>query len=61
VWLALLALAGVQWLAVSWAPLAGLLHTVRLSGRDWLLVTGAVLWPVLAMEAAKLRRTRPAS
>ncbi len=56
VWLSLLALAGVQWLAVSWGPLAGLLRTVPLSAGDWLLVTGAVLWPVGGMEAAKLGR-----
>jgi Ca2+-transporting ATPase len=57
-WVSLGALAGVQWLSVSWAPLAGLLRTVPLAGTEWLVVTAAVVWPVLALEAWKaLRRT----
>ncbi|MBI3455303.1 MAG: cation-transporting P-type ATPase [Candidatus Rokubacteria bacterium] len=55
VWLSLVALAGVQWLAVSWPPLAGLLRTTPLSGADWLLLTIAVIWPMLLLEAMKSR------
>ena len=43
----LVALAGLQWLTVSWGPLQALLGTVPLSGGDWLAVVCAVLWPVL--------------
>jgi Ca2+-transporting ATPase len=57
VWLSLLTLAGVQWAAVSWGPLAGLLHTSPLSGPDWLLMTAAVLWPVVLLELIKARRS----
>jgi Ca2+-transporting ATPase len=35
VWLSLVTLGAVQWMAVSWAPLAGLLHTAPLPGTDW--------------------------
>jgi Ca2+-transporting ATPase len=52
-WAALAVLAGVQWLAVSWPPLAALLHTAPLSGTDWLRLTAAVLWPVALLEAIK--------
>jgi Ca2+-transporting ATPase len=59
VWGALAALAAAQWLAVSWAPLAGILGTIPLSGTDWLTALGAVVWPVLLLEGAKaLRRPR---
>jgi Ca2+-transporting ATPase len=54
-WISLAALAGIQWAAVSWAPLAGLLAAAPLSGIDWLVVTAAVLWPVLALEGIKAR------
>lgn len=53
VWGSLVALACVQWVAVSWTPLASLLHTVPLSGEDWFALTAAVLWPVILMEAVK--------
>ncbi len=52
-WGSLLALAGLQWLTVSWGPLQALLGTVPLSGGDWLAVVCAVLWPVLLMEVGK--------
>jgi hypothetical protein len=54
-WISLFALAGAQWIAVSWAPLAGLLHTSPLRGADWLLIFVAVLWPVLILETTKGR------
>jgi P-type Ca2+ transporter type 2C len=54
-WLAVVALAGVQWLATSWAPLVGLLHTTPLRGADWVSIVVAVLWPVLLLEANKWR------
>jgi Ca2+-transporting ATPase len=56
-WLSLVTLAGVQWIAVSWTPLAHILHTAPLAAADWLLMTAAVLWPVLLMEAIKARRS----
>jgi Ca2+-transporting ATPase len=52
-WAALVVLVGLQWLAVSWTPLARLLGTVPLAAADWLAVALAVLWPVLVMEARK--------
>jgi len=58
-WVSLAALAGAQWLSVSWAPLSRLLRTVPLSAVDWVALTGAVLWPVLVLEAWKaVRRSR---
>jgi Ca2+-transporting ATPase len=56
VWVALGALVGIQWLAVSWTPLGALLGAVPLAAADWLLVTGAVLWPVVVMESIKRLR-----
>ncbi len=53
VWGSLIALLGLQWLAVSWTPLARLLQTATLLPADWLAVGAAVLWPVLLMEAVK--------
>jgi Ca2+-transporting ATPase len=57
-WAALAVLAGVQWAAVSWAPLARLLGTVSLSATDWSLLTLWVAWPVLLLEALKIARHR---
>jgi Ca2+-transporting ATPase len=57
VWAALIVLVLVQWGAVAWPPLAALLGTVPLGARDWLLVAGAVLWPIGLLEATK--RPRP--
>jgi len=57
VWLALVVLAGVQWLTVSWTPLATLLRTAPLGPADWLAVTLAVVWPVALLEGAKTMRT----
>jgi Ca2+-transporting ATPase len=54
--LSLVALAGVQWIAVSWPPLARLLGTVPLSPADWLLVLAASAWPIGVLEAVKLLR-----
>jgi Ca2+-transporting ATPase len=47
-------LAAVQWIAISWPPLAGLLGAVPLSARDWLIVVAACVWPVALLEVAKL-------
>jgi Ca2+-transporting ATPase len=58
-WGALVVLAGLQWSAVSWTPLARLLGTVSLRLSDWGLLTLAVLWPVLVLEALKAARARP--
>lgn len=53
VWASVLVLVGLQWVAVSWQPLARLLGTVPLAGSDWLVLAAAVLWPVLLMEVLK--------
>ncbi len=55
-WASLAALLGLQWLAVSWLPLRSLLGAVPLSSADWLTVMGAVVWPVLLLEAVKAWR-----
>ena len=55
-WASLAALLGLQWLAVSWLPLRSLLGAVLLSSADWLTVMGAVVWPVLLLEAVKAWR-----
>jgi Ca2+-transporting ATPase len=55
VWLALAVLVAVQWCAVSWAPLAGLLGVVPLAAGDWLVIALACLWPVVLLEALKTR------
>jgi len=57
-WVALGALWAIQWVAVSWAPLARLLGTVRPSAEDWAGVTLAILCPVLVLEAWKAVRAR---
>ena len=63
VWIALVALGIVQWGAVAWPPLSGLLGTVPLAIGDWLIVAAAIVWPVLLLEAIKGRAsaftTRP--
>jgi Ca2+-transporting ATPase len=59
VWLAVVVLAGVQWLTVAWPPLATLLRTAPLAPADWLVIGLAVLAPVMLLEAAKAWR-RPA-
>jgi Ca2+-transporting ATPase len=53
VWSSLATLLLLQWLTVSWSPLARLLGTVPLSPDDWLVVTVAVVWPVVLMETVK--------
>ncbi len=53
VWASMLALVAVQWIAVTWPPLAGLLGAVPLPAGDWLVVVIAVLWPVSLLEATK--------
>ena len=53
VWASMLALVAVQWVAVTWPPLAGLLGTVPLAAGDWLVAAAAVLWPVGLLEATK--------
>ena len=56
IWAALIVLVLVQWAAVAWPPLAGLLRTVPLGPGDWLLVAAAVLWPIGLLEATKRPR-----
>ncbi len=54
-WSSLLVLVGLQWLATSWAPLARLLGTVPLAASDWVILSAAILWPVLLLEVLKGR------
>jgi magnesium-transporting ATPase (P-type) len=53
IWIALGVLLAVQWGAVSWPPLAGLLGSVPLAPGDWVGVAVAVVWPVMLLEALK--------
>ncbi|HSB40907.1 MAG TPA: cation-translocating P-type ATPase [Methylomirabilota bacterium] len=53
IFLSLLALLGLQWLAIEWGPLARLLGSRPLTGADWLVVGIGVLWPVAVLEAVK--------
>jgi P-type Ca2+ transporter type 2C len=57
-WIALATLWGIQWAAVSWAPLARLLGTVSLSPGDWALVTLWIACPVLLLETLKAAQAR---
>jgi Ca2+-transporting ATPase len=52
-WIALVTLVGLQWLAISFAPLSRLLGTVPLAPADWLVLAAGVLWPVVGMEIVK--------
>jgi P-type Ca2+ transporter type 2C len=60
VWASLVVLVVAQWCAISWSPLARLLGTSPLPGTDWIVVTAAVSWPVLILEAVKGRGRRRA-
>ncbi len=51
--LSLLALFALQWLTITWGPLARLLGTRPLTGADWLVLALGVLWPVALLEAVK--------
>jgi Ca2+-transporting ATPase len=57
VWAALGALVAVQWGAVSWPPLAGLLGSAPLGAADWLVVAVAITWPVVLLEWLKRWQT----
>ena len=52
-WTAFLALLGMQYVAVSWRPLAGLLDAVAPSAGEWGVIVLSALWPVLVLEGAK--------
>ena len=52
-WTAFLALLGMQYVAVSWRPLAGLLDAVAPSAGEWGVIVLAALWPVLVLEGVK--------
>ena len=54
IWLSVVALAVVQWLAIAPTPLARILHTAPLSGVDWLVAAACAVWPVAVMQFAKL-------
>jgi Ca2+-transporting ATPase len=51
--LSLIALLGLQWMAVELGPLAALLGTASLTRADWLVLALGVLWPVAVLEALK--------
>jgi len=51
--LSLIALFGLQWLALEYGPLARLLGTAPLTRADWLVLAFGVLWPVAVLEAVK--------
>jgi Ca2+-transporting ATPase len=57
-WVALVALVGVQWLAVSWGPLATLLRAEPLSLADWAAAALAVTWPIVVLEGLKVAGPR---
>jgi P-type Ca2+ transporter type 2C len=59
-WASLVVLWIVQWVAVSWAPLAHLLGAVSLSAGDWGLMTLWILCPVALLEALKAAQARMA-
>ena len=52
-WLALVALVGLQWMAVSVPPLSRMLGTAPLAAQDWLVLVVGVLWPLVVLELAK--------
>jgi Ca2+-transporting ATPase len=56
IWLVLLTLIGIQWAAVSVAPLAHLLGTAPLRSDDWPVLVAGLLWPVALLELAKVWR-----
>jgi Ca2+-transporting ATPase len=58
VWVSLVTLIAVQWVAITWPPLARLLDTVALAPGDWLVAAVAVLWPVVVLEGVKAWRAR---
>jgi Ca2+-transporting ATPase len=66
IWISVVVLAVVQWVAIAPTPLAGILATEPLSILDWLVATGCALWPAAAMQlvkllrGARLRSARPA-
>jgi Ca2+-transporting ATPase len=55
--LSLVVLFVLQWVAIEWGPLAGLLATAPLDEADWLTLAVGVLWPVIVLEARKAWRT----
>jgi Ca2+-transporting ATPase len=58
IWVALLALVGLQWVSVAVPGLSRLLSTVPLAGRELGVLAVGVLWPVVLMEVIKGSRAR---
>jgi Ca2+-transporting ATPase len=56
IWISLIVLAAVQWVAIAPTPLARVLQTAPLSPLDWLVATGCALWPATAMQLWKVWR-----
>jgi Ca2+-transporting ATPase len=56
IWVSVITLAAVQWLATGPTPLAAVLQTAPLSVVDWLAATACAMWPVAAMQFAKALR-----
>jgi Ca2+-transporting ATPase len=58
IWVALLALVGLQWVSVAVPGLSRLLSTVPLAGHELGVLAVGVLWPVVLMEVLKGSRAR---
>ena len=50
--LSLIALFGLHWLAIEYAPPARLLGTAPLTRADWIVLVFGVLWPAAAVPEA---------
>ncbi|HXF38527.1 MAG TPA: cation-transporting P-type ATPase [Blastocatellia bacterium] len=63
VWVATAIVIGLQFIAIYVSPIARVLNTTRLTPTDWLIAVGAVIAPILFVEATKsiARRRQPAS
>jgi len=63
IWVAAAIVIALQLIAIYVDQIARVLNTTRLTTTDWLMTSGAVIAPILFVEATKLvaRRRRPAS
>jgi Ca2+-transporting ATPase len=63
IWVATASVIALQLIAIYVAPIARVLNTTRLTPTDWLIAGGAVIAPILYVEATKsiTRWRRPAS
>jgi Ca2+-transporting ATPase len=64
IWVATAIVIALQLIAIYVEPVARVLNTTRLTSTDWLIAGGAVIAPILFVEATKSiarRRRRPRS